>query len=388
MPVLGHVKPLGATAEVPSSTSASAIEPASDSVLLLVPSYIATHHQTLVVTGSVEELGCWDVSKGVKLQRAADGSEAWYGLVQLPLGKPIEAKVVVVEHGVAVRWEAGHNRNMLVLPSASHSCHAAHMRHMAEAALDALVSSSSSSGEGSMSEEDEGQVSKASHEANTGSGSRVRASSRSTARTTANNVLPLQGSRGGLLSRGAQPVGAAAAASSSKAGSSSSDGSQSQPVPIPPAPLSMPDLASSSSSSATTATDHLLAQCLKTLAEEELLSQQPPKPLKLMTATPCQASAASLSSFLSSSCSTTGTISDVDSEAEGCPPPAWAANLVTQPLWPPKYGVVLLWGLTACTKAVDDPLSLAAHDPTALGSEGGCSGCQPGLAARCTDVWL
>lgn len=41
-----------------------------------------------------------------------------------------------------------------------------------------------------------------------------------------------------------------------------------------------------------------------------------------------------------------------------------------------------------CVQVVDRPLLLAATDPIALSAEGGCTGCQPGLATACGDVWL
>eukprot|EP00197_Chlamydomonas_leiostraca_P009652 CAMPEP_0202864650 /NCGR_PEP_ID=MMETSP1391-20130828/4806_1 /ASSEMBLY_ACC=CAM_ASM_000867 /TAXON_ID=1034604 /ORGANISM="Chlamydomonas leiostraca, Strain SAG 11-49" /LENGTH=1382 /DNA_ID=CAMNT_0049544415 /DNA_START=218 /DNA_END=4365 /DNA_ORIENTATION=+ len=64
------------------------------------------HHVVLV--GSVPALGCWDPAQGLRL--ACDESGMWRGRVELPMGFPVQAKLVVMEGSTPKQWEAGPNR--------------------------------------------------------------------------------------------------------------------------------------------------------------------------------------------------------------------------------------------------------------------------------------
>ncbi len=67
--------------------------------------------ETAWLVGSGEELGAWDVKRGVALR--ADRDETWSATVPLPVGGLFEMKLVVVGPN-GTRWESGANRSLLV----------------------------------------------------------------------------------------------------------------------------------------------------------------------------------------------------------------------------------------------------------------------------------
>eukprot|EP00178_Gracilaria_changii_P000001 TRINITY_DN0_c0_g1_i1.p1 TRINITY_DN0_c0_g1~~TRINITY_DN0_c0_g1_i1.p1 ORF type:complete len:610 (-),score=99.54 TRINITY_DN0_c0_g1_i1:501-2330(-) len=74
--------------------------------------------QSVFATGSVDELGRWDVAKGVKL--SAEGASVWSGLIEVGYGKRVEWKCVKrdnAEVDSGIEWEGGDN-NVFVSNSA------------------------------------------------------------------------------------------------------------------------------------------------------------------------------------------------------------------------------------------------------------------------------
>eukprot|EP00195_Chlamydomonas_chlamydogama_P007128 CAMPEP_0202896286 /NCGR_PEP_ID=MMETSP1392-20130828/5318_1 /ASSEMBLY_ACC=CAM_ASM_000868 /TAXON_ID=225041 /ORGANISM="Chlamydomonas chlamydogama, Strain SAG 11-48b" /LENGTH=1485 /DNA_ID=CAMNT_0049581583 /DNA_START=292 /DNA_END=4749 /DNA_ORIENTATION=- len=81
----------------------------------------------VVLTGNKPQLGNWDPSKGVRLKPtsmlqnatansngAATASPLWTAVTRLPLGKLVEAKVVILDQGQPLQWEGGCNRTILL----------------------------------------------------------------------------------------------------------------------------------------------------------------------------------------------------------------------------------------------------------------------------------
>eukprot|EP00798_Chlamydomonas_sp_ICE-L_P031102 gene31102-6232_t len=92
---------------------------------VVVPLYIPPRKgtkQQLVLVGGTTELGNWDATKAVKLQD--NGDHMWRGVVMLPAGKAVEAKVVLLEQSGGSHWEPGNNRSISIPASKGCTSHA------------------------------------------------------------------------------------------------------------------------------------------------------------------------------------------------------------------------------------------------------------------------
>jgi Starch binding domain len=94
---------------------------------ILVPRFLAqswaygwkSDHK-LVLVGSTPSLGSWDASKGVPLSLTSlDKGKSYSAEVMLPLGVPVNAKIVAISSKGVEEWEGGENRSFTLHPPSS-----------------------------------------------------------------------------------------------------------------------------------------------------------------------------------------------------------------------------------------------------------------------------
>ncbi|MFF5757686.1 CBM20 domain-containing protein [Streptomyces longwoodensis] len=74
----------------------------------------ATEGETLLVTGSVPQLGGWDPAKAVPLGTTASSYPNWSAGVRLPVGATVEYKYLKRSPAGTITWESSANRTLTV----------------------------------------------------------------------------------------------------------------------------------------------------------------------------------------------------------------------------------------------------------------------------------
>ncbi|GIL74435.1 hypothetical protein Vretimale_2131 [Volvox reticuliferus] len=102
-----------------SSTFAASASPSETAltmtVKVVVPYHPTSHGQQLVLVGSCEALGNWDVNQGAKFTWCEGHSHV--AEVELPIHTSISCKLVVQGHNNDASWEPEANRDLLLTPS-------------------------------------------------------------------------------------------------------------------------------------------------------------------------------------------------------------------------------------------------------------------------------